>query len=445
METSRVAPPPSGAERAARWAVLGFLAIASLTLVLGLGWFLGDRNADTSTTAPAAAQSEGDASSPSSSASGSIGAAVIDEIVNVLESQHVDRKTLDADALKEAAIDGMIASLNDRETHFISAADLKAGALQLAATYQGIGASVSDRNGAIQIVAPFRDSPAEKAGIQASDIVLEVDGELTDGWTSQHAVDKIRGVAGTVVKLKVRHGDGQIEEIAVTRGDIDIQSVYAEPNLELLPGESKKAIVDRTGAEAKDIAYIAISQFHEKTLSEFKAVASDIEKDGYKGLVLDLRGNPGGGLQATIDVADEFLNKGTIIIEVDSNGKQSGASAGQGGILTKIPVVVLMDKGSASGAEVLAAAIRDNGRGTIVGTTSFGKGTVNRLFPLKSCGSGECGAVYVAVGRWLTPKGDQIEGIGVTPDVDLPMTGTEYEEQGDIQVFKAIDILRGIK
>ena len=439
MEISREAPPQSGAERAARWAVLAFLGLASLTLVLGLGWFLGDRN-----SSPARAASTTQPQGDTAGTSASVGGAVIDEIVNVLKTQYVDRKTIDPDALKAAAIDGMITSLNDRETHFISAADLKAGALQLNATYQGIGASVSDRNGAIQIIAPFRDSPAEKAGIKPSDLILEVDGEPTDGWTSQHAVDKIRGVKGTVVTLKVKHSDGQVAVIAVTRGDIDIQSVYAEPNLELLPGESKKAIVDRSGAEVKDIAYLAITQFHEKTITELKQAAKEIESKGYKGLVLDLRSNPGGGLQATIDVAEEFLNSGTIITEVDANGKQQSTKATQGGILTKIPIVVLIDKGSASGAEVLAAALRDNGRATILGTTSFGKGTVNRLFTLKSCGNPNCGAVYVAVGRWLTPKGEQIEGVGVKPDVELAMTGKEYEEQGDLQTFKAIDILHGI-
>ena len=448
MDIPRDTPRPTGAEQAARWAVLVFLGLSVLTLAFGLGYFISDRQGgDTEAVQSAGtATTQGNGSTPgATSAASSARGALLDEIISVLKAQYVDRQTLDPDALNDAAISGLITSLNDRETHYISPADLKAGALQLNATYQGIGATVSDRSGQIQIVAPFRDSPAEKAGIKAGDIILAVNGEPTDGWTDQHAVEKIRGPKGTTVKLKVQHTGGQIVEIDVTRGEIDIESVFTEPHIEILPGESKKLIVDRTGAEAKDIAYIAIAQFHEKTISELKQKAKDLEGKGYKGLILDVRGNPGGGLQATIDVADEFLNSGTIITEVDANAKQQSTKAQQGGILTKIPIVILQDRGSASGAEVLAAALRDNGRATIIGTRSFGKGTVNRLIPLKNCADGNCGAIYLAVGRWLTPKAEQIEGLGIAPDVELPMTSEQYVDQGDIQLFKAIEILRGNK
>ena len=145
------------------------------------------------------------------------------------------------------------------------------------------------------------------------------------------------------------------------------------------------------------------------------------------------------------EVADEFLNSGGIIVEQDSDGKQATTSAKNGGILTKIPIVVLLDAGSASGSEVLAGALRDNGRATLLGTRTFGKGTVNRLIPLKNCGEANCGAVYLAVGRWLTPKGEQIEGLGIKPEVEVPMSNQQYIDEGDIQIFKAIEILRGRK
>jgi carboxyl-terminal processing protease len=143
-------------------------------------------------------------------------------------------------------------------------------------------------------------------------------------------------------------------------------------------------------------------------------------------------------------VTDEFLNSGTIISEVDADGKTKSWSAKNGGLATKIPIVVLIDNGSASGAEVLAAALKDNDRAQIVGVRSFGKGTVNQLQPLKNCGDpAGCGALYLSVGRWLTPNGDQIEGLGVQPHIELPMTQDEYVDQGDIQMFKAIDLLHG--
>jgi carboxyl-terminal processing protease len=440
MEVPHEPARASSAERTARLAVVFFLGLALLVLAFGLGFGVKELTGDNSSSAPSTSTTS---TNGGSNGSRSVGAAVIDEIVNILQSQYVDRNTLSADQLKDAAISGIINSLNDRETSYISPADLGAGALQLNATYEGIGASVSDRSGAIQIISPFRDSPAEKAGIRAGDIILEVDGEPTDGWTDTHAVEKIRGPRGTSVSLKVKHTDNTVETLTITRGDIDIQSVFTEPNVEVIPGESGKNLVDRNGKPVTDIAYVAISQFHEKTDSELQTRMRDAEAKGYKGIILDLRSNPGGGLQATVDVADEFLNSGTIITEVDSSGKQQSTSAKQGGILTKLPIVVLQDKGSASGAEVLAAALRDNGRATIIGTQSFGKGTVNRLIPLKSCGQANCGAVYIAIGRWLTPKGQQIEGVGITPDIELPMTYDEYLDQGDIQVFKAIDVLRG--
>ncbi|MFN0095842.1 MAG: S41 family peptidase [Dehalococcoidia bacterium] len=441
MEMLSDPPKPSSAERLARAAAVGFLLLALVTLAFALGWGVQELRQDDSAPAAPATSARNETSSGAS-----VGAAVIDEIVNLLQTQYVDRKVIDPDALKDAAINGIITSLNDRETHYISPDELRSSNLQLASSYEGIGASVSDRTGQIQIVAPFRDSPAEKAGIKTGDIILEVNGERTDGWTDSHAVDQIRGPRGTTVTLLVQHTDGTQEKITVTRGEIDIESVFTDPNLEVIPGESKDQLVDRDGAAVTDVCYLAIAQFHDKTLSELKTKAANFASR-CKGLILDVRGNPGGGLTATVNVADEFLDQGTIIIEQDSDGKQSTTSAQRGGLLTKIPIVVLQDSGSASGSEVLAAALRDNGRATILGTTSFGKGTVNRLFPLKNCDDpkGNCGALYASIGRWLTPKGELIEGLGVKPDIELPMTSEQYVDQGDIQVFRAIDILRGKK
>ncbi|MBI2764953.1 MAG: S41 family peptidase [Chloroflexi bacterium] len=429
------------AERLARGAVLVFLVLAGATLAFGLGYAVKDLSSNGNGSSTAAAST-----SNANGSADTLGAETLNEIYSILQSNYVDRKALDANTMKDAAIKGLISSLNDRETNYISPADLQQGALDLGSTYQGIGATVSDRSGQVQIVAPFRDSPAEKAGIRSGDILLEVNGEPTDGWTSTRAVDQIRGPKGTTVKLKVKHTDGTIEDISVTRGEIQIDSVFIEPNIEAIPGESGKKIVDRTGAEATDIGYVNIAQFHDNTVNELRTKMKDAESKGYKGLVVDLRGDPGGLLSATVDVADEFLAKGAIITEVDANGKKTTTSAQPGGILTKLPLVVLIDSGSASGAEVLAAALRDNGRATIVGQTSFGKGTVNRLMPLKSCGDpapNACGALYLAVSRWLTPKGEQIEGLGIKPDVEVAMSSEDYVDKGDLQLFKAIDILRG--
>lgn len=431
-------PKPGFGERITRSAVIVFLMLAMVTLAFGLAWGIQDlRHNDDGGSASNAVAAPG-------SSKESVGAAIIDEIVGMLKTSYVDKSILDEDSLRAAAIQGIIGALNDSHTEYLTPAELKAGALSLDSSYDGIGASVSDSTGVVTIVAPFRDSPAAAAGIRQGDTVLSVDGESTDGWTSEQAVDRIRGQQGSAVTLEVKHTDGTTEKLTITRGNIPIESVYTEPNLEIIPGESGKSLVDRDGKPVTDIGYVNITQFHDRTVAELKTKLADVEKQGYVGLIIDLRGNPGGLLQATVDVADEFMNGGTIISEVDANGKKTSWSAKPGGLGTKIPIVILIDGGSASGAEVLSAALHDNGRAQIVGVRSFGKGTVNQLQQLKNCGDpAGCGALYMSVGRWLTPNGDQIEGLGVKPDIDLPMTYDQYVDEGDIQMFKAIDMLHG--
>jgi carboxyl-terminal processing protease len=424
---------PNTAETLTRWAVLGLLVVALMTLAFGGGYFVSEQNGGT-VGAARTGSANGD----------SLGSNTLDEIFRLLQSQYVDKSLLDPEALKQAAISGVIASLNDPHTSYLSPADVKAGALDLNSSYQGIGASVTDRNGRVEIIAPFRDSPAEAAGIKAGDIILEVDGESTDGWSDQQAVQRIRGLKGTTVTLKVRHLDGTEETLKIVRGEIQIESVFTEPGLEAIPGESGDKLVDRSGREVTDLCYVNISQFHDKTLSELRTKLANVQKNGCKGLIVDVRGNPGGLLSATVAVADEFLDRGVILSQIDANRKTESWSAKAGGVANTIPLVVLQDSFSASGAEVLAAAIRDNGRGKIIGTRSFGKGTVNQLQELQGCGDpAGCGALYLSVGRWLSPSGTEIEGVGVKPDIELPMSPDEYIDQGDIQLFRAIEFLRG--
>lgn len=435
MDTAQAPHVPLSA-RIARTAVPFFLLLAIVALAFGLGYLVHDlRSGETptrSTANTAAAQDD------------LVGATLLDEIYEVLRQNHVDGELLTPDAVRQAAIEGILRLLNDPHTAYVSPAEIAAGALDLSSTYQGIGASVTDRNGVIEIVAPFRDSPAERAGIRPGDIILAVDGEPTDGWTSVQAVQKIRGPAGTSVTLTVKHTDGTLEEITIVRGDILIESVFTEPPLEVIPGESGTKLVDANGIEVSDIAYIHISQFHDRTLAELRQKLSDVERRGYRGLIIDLRANPGGLLGATVQVTDEFLDSGIILTEVDAEGKRQTWEATPGGIATSIPIVVIVDSSSASGAEVMAAALQDHGRAKVVGTRSFGKGTVNQAIELSKCGLPEgCGALYVTVGRWLRPSGRDIEGLGVTPDVEVAMTQDDYVDRGDIQLFAAIDLLRG--
>ena len=189
-----------------------------------------------------------------------------------------------------------------------------------------------------------------------------------------------------------------------------------------------------------------IAQFHSNTPGELRAALADADSGGYAGLILDVRSNPGGLLRQTVEATDEFLDEGVILSEIDADGNLQTFGATRGGVATSIPIVILQDEASASGAEVLSAALADNGRATIVGTRSFGKGTVNQLHPLRKCGAPEgCGALYITIGRWLRPNGQAIEGLGVAPDFEIALTGDDYLDYGDLVVFAAIDILRGVE
>jgi carboxyl-terminal processing protease len=434
---------PGALERGARLAVPLFLLLSMVTLAFGIGFLVHDITSDEQVVV---VQSPGGGTTdPGSTATADgIGAAILSEIYSVLSSSYVDKNLITEQRFRDAAIQGVMDSLNDPHTDYLSPSDLQSGVLDLSSTYQGIGASVSDANGPVTIVAPFRGSPAEEAGIRAGDIILAVDGESTEGWSDNEAVQVIRGPAGTTVTLTVQHIDGTVEDITITRGDILIESVYTVPALESIPGESGDNLVDRTGAIVEDIAYVHITQFHDRTVGELRTALDGVESGQYTGLIVDVRSNPGGLLSATVDVLDEFMDGGIILSEVDADRNTESWSARPGGVATTIPIVVLQDQGSASGAEVLAAALRDNGRAQVVGTRSFGKGTVNQLRRLENCGDpAGCGAIYISIGRWLTPNGEQIEGVGVTPDLVVEMTQDDYIEVGDVQLFAAIDVLRG--
>ena len=470
LPTPAPAPAPSGRSSLFRGIAFTLLTLAALLLVFGLGYGVSELAAgdDAPAVAPATARTptpeaapdasdddDGDdderPSRPAAASGGSElagGAAILDEIYDILAENFVDKELLDERSLRDAAIRGALDSLNDPYTEYISPADFQLGD-GFEATYQGIGATVSDQTGVIQIGAPFRGSPAEAAGIRSGDIILAVDGESTEGWTATQAVQRIRGPRGTEVVLTVRHTEGgepEVEDIRIVRDEIRIESVYTIPLLEIFPGESGTDLVDRDGALVTDIAYVHISQVHSRTPDELREALADVEDGQYRGLIVDVRRNPGGLLRQTVEATDEFLDDGVILTEIDADGETTTYGAREGGVATSIPLVVLQDEASASGSEVVSAALADNGRAVIVGTRSFGKGSVNQLHELSRCGEpAGCGAVYVTIGRWLRPSGAEIEGLGVEPDYDIPLGGDDYIDYGDLQLLAAIDILRGVE
>jgi len=257
-------------------------------------------------------------------------------------------------------------------------------------------------------------------------VILFVDGESTDGWTLQFAVSVIRGERGTPVEITVRHQNDAEEVLTVIRDRIIVPSVQSFQ------------IADRAGNPVTDIAFVLISQFTARTRSELAPLLEATANAGLSQIIIDLRGNPGGLLTATVDTTGEFLDGGLVLTEVDREGEIREFFAESGGGGTNLEVVLLVDGGSASGSEVMAAALRDHGRAVVIGEQTLGKGTVN-IPRMLSDGS----VLYVSVARWLSPGGDLIEGVGVIPDIIIAPTDEDFEQRRDVALHAAIDLLRG--
>jgi len=226
----------------------------------------------------------------------------------------------------------------------------------------------------------------------------------------------------------LRHTDGAVEDVTIVRDEIRVESVSTVP-----PGGTLK---DETGTSVTDLAYVRILEFTSRTEEELSPVLRDVSQGDYEGLILDLRGNPGGLLDTTVGVADMFLDKGTILVEVSKDGAERSFNARSGGEAIDVPLVVLVDQFSASGAEVLSAAIQQNDRGVLLGQQTFGKGTVNIARPLS-----DGGALFVTIARWLTPKRIQIDGVGIHPDIEVALSDEDIDLRRDTQLLRAVDYL----
>jgi carboxyl-terminal processing protease len=399
---------------------LAGVGLAFIILMVGVvGYAVGDTGA-----------SDDSASNNSRPAqqTGSEGYAILDEIEGILHEDFVNPDAVNPDLLHEGAIQGLIDSLGDAHTVYISPADFAVGIDIISGAFEGIGAQVDQDpvSGAIVIVAPFRDSPAEKAGIVPGDVLISVNGESAEGWSVADAVKKIRGPQGTDVTLVVRHEDQTEVEVTIKRDTIEVPTVFADE----VKGED--------GNPVDNLAYLEIQQFTEQTPGNLDQELARVVDAGYEGLILDLRRNPGGGLDSTVQVADMFLNDGIILTQVDRDGKETVYEAHEGTEAGDLPIVVLVGPGSASGSEVLAAALHDHGRATLIGEKTFGKGSVNHIRNLSNGG-----ALYVTIARWRTPNGDLIEGVGLEPDVPVALTPEDVEANRDTQLFAAIKTLQG--
>lgn len=353
---------------------------------------------------------------------------------------YIDAPTLDKQKMIWGAITGMVAAAGDPYTSFFPPQENTAFKQDIGGQFEGIGAQLDLKDGRIVVVTPLKNSPAEAAGIKAGDYILKVDDKDTVGWTLDQAVNTIRGPKGTQVALTVLHlNSRETVVISVTRNTILVPSVESWIKEVTEIPEIKSAT---QAAQIKDshdrIAYMKLSRFGDHTTEDWnKAVAqiqTERKKSSIRGLVFDLRNNPGGYLDGAVFIAGEFIKSGTVVSQKNSDGTIQNLIVDRTGQLTDIPMVVLVNKGSASAAEIVSGALKDYKRAKLVGDTTFGKGSVQTPFDLTQGAS-----VHITTGKWLLPNGDSISQKGITPDYLVPLETADASS--DAQLARAIQLL----
>ena len=341
------------------------------------------------------------------------------EAWQIVHDDYVDQPVNDLQ-LMQGAISGMLDSLGDQHTSYMTPEMFTQANMDLEGEYDGIGAWVDSTGDYLAIVSPMPGSPAEEAGLKPGDLIIAIDGEDMTGIDGDLVIRKVLGPAGSTVRLTIhREGEAKPLEFDVVRAHITIPSAEGEM-LE------------------NNIGYVRIFTFGPKTTPELRSALEDLIDQGAEGLVVDFRNNGGGLLTTAIEVTSEFLPKDEVVLyEQYGDGRRDTHLALSGGLATEIPLIVLINEGSASASEVVAGALQDHERGQLVGATSFGKGSVQNWIPLNN----EQGAVRVTVAKWLTPDERTIHEIGLEPDVVVEMTEEDYETDRDPQLDKAVEIL----
>ena len=354
---------------------------------------------------------------------------------NLIHQNYVDQSAVKDNVLTYAAISGMVDALGDTgHSRFLSPDMVKSEQQYTNGSFEGIGAEVQMLNNHVVIVAPIDGSPAQKAGVAPGDIILKVDGVDMTGQSLEDVVQRILGPAGTQVTITLQNPDTKvIRDLTITRAKITVENV----TWSMIPGTS--------------IAHIHISGFSTGVTQQLKTILGNIQTQGATGLILDLRNDPGGLLSELIGVTSQFLSSGSVLEEKDVNGAIHQEPVKAGGLATSIPMVVLINQGTASAAEIVSGAIQDAKRAQLVGATTFGTGTVLEEFSLP-----DQSAILLATQEWLTPKGRTIWHQGISPDqaIALPtgnsplfplsersLTPAQIQSSGDAQLLKAIQIL----
>ncbi|MBI51956.1 MAG: hypothetical protein CL779_01900 [Chloroflexi bacterium] len=359
---------------------------------------------------------------------------VIGEIYDVLKDNYVEPERIDKQQLFNASILGILRSLDDVHTNYIDPESFSFAQSDLQGTFQGIGSTISLKGEYVIIVNPFDGSPAEKAGLKNGDKIISVDGEDAKGWSTEKAALRIRGPQGTKVTLEIQSANSEeIKSIVLIRDNIDVPSITYVNSL-----DRSENIYDKDGNIVNDIGYIRIKSFTENTPDELKVALKKKESVGVKAFIIDVRSNPGGLLNETLQISDMFLNEGIITIQVDRN-KNEDITKASSKTVTDLPIVILQDSLSASGSELFAAALQGNNRAIVIGETSFGKGTVNTVKKLSNGG-----ALYVSTARYLSPTRQIIEKLGVKPDIEAKVSEDDITNRKDTVIIKAVEYLKSI-
>jgi carboxyl-terminal processing protease len=360
---------------------------------------------------------------------------VFAEALALVEKHYVDTKP--TQDLIYGALGGLLGSL-DSYSEFLSPDKYKELIVETEGQFGGLGIEITIKDGLLTVISPIEDTPAWKAGVKAGDIIIKIDGQITKGISLSEAVKKLRGEPQTKVTLMLlRERDKKIEEVTITRGVIKIKDI-------------KRALILEDS-----IGYIRIAEFRENTARDLDKSLEDLKKASLRGLIIDVRNNPGGLLSSAVDVSSIFVEDTKTIVSTRSRTEKENIykSSPAKNKIIDVPIVVLINKGSASGSEILAAALRENGRAILLGEATFGKGSVQTVVPLS-----DNSALRLTTSKYYTPKGESIHEKGVTPDIVVTKEVSdekedvfeqlekkdEFEYKKDYQIMRALDLIRGL-
>lgn len=384
-----------------------FGLIIAFLLVFGVGFYIGQKQVVCPICAPS-----------------NIDLSLFWDAYYKLQDNFVDSSKLDTQKIIYGAISGMTKSLGDPYTSFFNPTEAKKFEQDLSGSFDGIGVEIGLKKNQLTVIAPLKNTPGEKAGLKAGDIIIKINDKSTADMSAEEAANLIRGKKGTEVTLTIfRDGWENTKDIKITRSTINIPSVDWE-------------------LKDENIAYIHIYLFDQALSSNFNKIASEILNSPAKKIVLDLRNNPGGYLEIAKEISGWFLKNGQVVtIENFGQDKDKKYYKADGNAnFSEYPMVVLIDQGSASASEILAGTLRDNRNILLIGEKSFGKGSVQEVLQLRD-GS----MLKITIAKWLTPNGNSISEVGLSPDINVEITDKDSENKKDPQLDKALEIIKNLK